>query len=194
MAISQGPTWAGRARIYGSTEPTRMLLLTISLIGLQFAWGTEMTYATPYLLSLGLSKSKLSLVWVAGPLSGLIMQPVVGILADKSTSKWGRRRPYMVWGMGMVSLLLLVLGWAGEIVAWLGVGAGDEEKVGQMCGLALRVRGYEYNGALMREIFFLQAREATIVLAVVDIYVLDFAINVSTCCTVLSLLYTLNPS
>lgn len=146
MAVTQGPVWAGRAHIRGSTESMRMLLLTISLIGLQFAWGTEMTYATPYLLSLGLSKSKLSLVWVAGPLSGLIMQPVIGILADKSTSRWGRRRPFMVWGMALVSCLLLVLGWAGEIVSWLGIGAGDEEMVGvaHTVLLARRIADVEY--------------------------------------------------
>ncbi|KAG9580716.1 hypothetical protein KCV04_g23243, partial [Aureobasidium melanogenum] len=73
--------WQGTARVKGSSESMRMLLLTFSLIGLQFTWGTEMTYCTPYLLQLGLTKSKLSLVWIAGPLSGLIMQPIVGIMA-----------------------------------------------------------------------------------------------------------------
>ena len=102
-----------------------MLLLTFSMIGLQFAWGTEMTYGTPYLLSLGLSKSKLSLVWVAGPLSGLIMQPVIGMVSDKSTHRWGRRRPFMIGGAVAVSLCLVVLGWAREIAGVL-VGGGNE--------------------------------------------------------------------
>lgn len=115
-----------------------MLLLTFSLIGLQFAWGTEarlqqpipnpmshadhivpqMTYCTPYLLSLGLSKSVLSLVWVAGPLSGLVMQPIIGQMSDKSTSKYGRRRPYMVVGSAAVATCYLILGWAKEIAAY----------------------------------------------------------------------------
>ena len=80
-----------------------------------------MTYASPYLLSLGLSKSKLSLVWVAGPLSGLIMQPVIGMVSDQSTSRWGRRRPFMVVGAGLASACLLVLGWTSEVVGWFGV-------------------------------------------------------------------------
>ena len=75
-----------------------------------------MTYCTPYLLQLGLTKSKLSLVWIAGPLSGLIMQPIVGILADKSRSKYGRRRPVMLAGAAIVGVCLLILGWTGEIV------------------------------------------------------------------------------
>lgn len=76
-----------------------------------------MTYCTPYLLQLGLTKSKLSLVWIAGPLSGLIMQPIVGIMADKSTSRWGRRRPVMIGGTVIVSICLLILGWTKEIIA-----------------------------------------------------------------------------
>jgi len=76
-----------------------------------------MTYCTPYLLQLGLTKSKLSLVWIAGPLSGLIMQPIVGILADKSKSKYGRRRPVMLAGAVIVGVCLLILGWTSEIVS-----------------------------------------------------------------------------
>jgi solute carrier family 45 protein 1/2/4 len=76
-----------------------------------------MTYCTPYLLRLGLTKSKVSLVWIAGPLSGLIMQPVVGIIADRSTSSWGRRRPFMVVGTLLVCISLWILGWTTEIVS-----------------------------------------------------------------------------
>ena len=72
---------------------------------------------TPYLLSLGLTKSKTSAVWVAGPLSGIIVQPIVGAIADRSTSRWGRRRPFMMGGSIFVSVCLLVLAWAAEIVA-----------------------------------------------------------------------------
>ncbi|KAL1958910.1 hypothetical protein VTO42DRAFT_3463 [Malbranchea cinnamomea] len=106
----------GTPSIKGRTESTRMALLTFSLVGLQFTWGVEMTYCTPYLLQLGLTKSRTSLVWLAGPLSGLIMQPLVGIITDRSTSKWGRRRPFMVGGSILVALCLLVLGWTSEFV------------------------------------------------------------------------------
>lgn len=75
-----------------------------------------MTYCTPYLLELGLTKSKISLVWIAGPLSGLIMQPIVGVIADRSKSRWGRRRPFMLGGTVLVSIFLLLLGWTKEAV------------------------------------------------------------------------------
>ena len=94
-----------------------MALLTVSLIGISLAWGLEMTYGTPYLLQLGLTKSKTSLVWIAGPLSGLIMQPVVGALADRSTSRYGRRRPIMLMGSALTGLCFMVLGWTREVVS-----------------------------------------------------------------------------
>jgi solute carrier family 45, member 1/2/4 len=148
----RGASFTGSPTIRGSSPTARLLLLTLSLIGIQFTWGVEMTYCTPYLLSLGLTKSKTSLVWVAGPLSGLIMQPVVGALSDKSTSKWGRRRPFMVVGSVIVGACLVLLGWTQEIVeAVLGEGAGWEDD------------GWK--------------RRVTVVVAVFSIYAIDFAIN-----------------
>jgi solute carrier family 45, member 1/2/4 len=44
------------------------------------------------------------------------MQPIVGVIADRSTSKYGRRRPFMVLGAIVVGVILLVLGWTKEIV------------------------------------------------------------------------------
>jgi solute carrier family 45 protein 1/2/4 len=94
-----------------------VVLLSLLIVVVRFTWGLEMTYCTPYLLGLGLTKSKVSLVWLAGPLSGLVMQPIVGIIADRSTSPWGRRRPFMVVGTLLVCVSLYVLGWTSEIVS-----------------------------------------------------------------------------
>jgi solute carrier family 45 protein 1/2/4 len=145
-------TWAGTPSILGSNEPVRMMLLTVSLVGISLAWGLEMTYGTPYLLQLGLTKSKTSLVWIAGPLSGLIMQPVVGALADRSTSRYGRRRPTMLLGAALTGLCFMLLGWTREIVSLF---VSDPPTL----------------------------KSATIILAVLTIYALDFAINaVQACC------------
>lgn len=84
---------------------------------LVFFYGVEMSYVNVYLLSLGMSKSLLSFVWIAGPLSGLTMQPIIGVLADSSTSKYGRRRPIMLIGSVIVSLGLCVMAWAKEITS-----------------------------------------------------------------------------
>jgi len=110
-----------------------------------------LTDCTPYLLALGLTKSKTSLVWIAGPLSGIIVAPVVGVLADRSQSKYGRRRPFMVVGSVIVAAALIVLGWAKDIVGLL----------------------------LLEDVQF--ERTCAVVLAVLAIYVVDFAINAGKC-------------
>ncbi len=93
-----------------------------------------------------MSKAQTSIVWVAGPLSGLIVQPIIGVIADESTSKWGRRRPIIVIGSIIVALSLCALGFTKEIVASF---VSDPEK----------------------------AKVATILVAVLALYVTDFAIN-----------------
>lgn len=82
----------------------------------------------PYLLELGLSKKYTSLVWVAGPLSGLVVAPVVGAFADRNTSRYGRRRPFMVVGSAVTAVCFYSLAWAREIVDAL---VGD---VPSVCG------------------------------------------------------------
>ena len=70
------------------------------------------------------------------PLSGIIMAPLVGALADKSKSRWGRRRPFMVGGSVVVALCLLTLGWAKEIVQSLvGNTTFVSQTVIRLCGL-----------------------------------------------------------
>ncbi|QPC66786.1 hypothetical protein HYE67_009017 [Fusarium culmorum] len=145
-------TWSGQPAIRGNSEAVRMILLCFVTIGITFTWGIEMTYCTPYLLNLGLTKSNTSLVWIAGPLSGLVVQPVVGVIADESKSKWGRRRPLMVVGSIIVAISLLILGFTREIIGYF---ITDEEA----------------------------AKRPTIVLAVLAIYVVDFAINAVMSCS-----------
>ncbi|PHH71859.1 hypothetical protein CDD82_6293 [Ophiocordyceps australis] len=117
-------TLEGQVAIRGSSETMRMMLLTFASTGVTFTWGVEMTYCTPYLLSLGLAKSTTSLIWIVGPLSGLVVQPVVGVVADGNASRWGRRRPLMAAGAGGVALGLLMLGFARELVVAMGMDGG----------------------------------------------------------------------
>ncbi|KAJ1032757.1 hypothetical protein NDA16_000778 [Ustilago loliicola] len=60
-------------------------------------------------------------VFVAGPLSGLIVQPLIGSLADNSTSKYGRRRPFLAVSTGICALGILLLGFASEVAGWFAV-------------------------------------------------------------------------
>ncbi|RKP33484.1 hypothetical protein BJ085DRAFT_3030, partial [Dimargaris cristalligena] len=138
------------------------LALTCCFTGLQFTWSVEMAYGTPYLLSLGLPKSLMSLVWLAGPLSGLIMQPLVGAWSDRCRSVYGRRRPFMVVASGIVAVCFITLAWAPNLTGIFGGSAA--------------ATGEPSTGRQM----------ATIWLAVVSIYALDFAVNViQACCRAL---------
>jgi solute carrier family 45 protein 1/2/4 len=129
-----------------------MILLTISLGGLQLAWAVEISNGTPYLLSLGLSKSLMALVWIAGPLSGALVQPYVGMLSDNCRSSWGKRTPFMVAGSIATVVALLALAWVREIVGgFLGLFGADRESQG--------------------------VKVTIIIVAVLFVYILDFSIN-----------------
>ncbi|KAI0010292.1 major facilitator superfamily domain-containing protein [Xylariaceae sp. FL0662B] len=129
-----------------------MLLLTMSLGGLQVAWAVELSNGTPYLLSLGLSKSLMALVWVAGPLTGTLVQPYVGMLSDNCRVPWGRRKPFMLGGAAATSVSFMFLAWIREIIGgFLGLFGADPESHG--------------------------VKTVIIVVAVIWIYVLDVAVN-----------------
>ncbi|KDQ54088.1 hypothetical protein JAAARDRAFT_38701 [Jaapia argillacea MUCL 33604] len=104
-----GSQLRGASKILGPRW-LQMPNLTIGFLGVQILWSVEMSYASPYLLSLGLKKSFMAIVLIAGPLSGLIVQPIVGVLSDNSKSRFGRRRPYMLSGVAICVLALLLLG------------------------------------------------------------------------------------
>ena len=93
--ITERGQWAGVARVLGPPW-ARLPSLTVGLLGVQVLWSVEMSYgalrcytfvpvhscrlpASPYLVSLGLSKSGMAAVFLAGPLSGLIVQPLIGL-------------------------------------------------------------------------------------------------------------------
>ena len=61
------------------------------------------------------------------------MQPLVGVFADSSTARWGRRRPYMLGGAAVVALCLGVLGWAAELVGLLVRDDDDAVSAGAAC-------------------------------------------------------------
>ncbi|UNI14439.1 hypothetical protein JDV02_001068 [Purpureocillium takamizusanense] len=157
-ASSAGPpaNGAAAAKAVDETQTTKsmwyMTMLTISVGGLQIAWSVELSNGSPYLLSLGLSKSLMALVWIAGPMTGTLVVPYVGVLSDHSRRPWGKRRPYMVGGSVATILGLLFLAWAREIVGGiLSIFGADPASEG--------------------------VKTVIIIAAVVGIYVLDIAIN-----------------
>ncbi|EPX73851.1 alpha-glucoside transporter Sut1 [Schizosaccharomyces octosporus yFS286] len=89
-----------------------LIALTVSLLGVQLTWSVELGYGSPYLFSLGLRKEYTSIIWIAGPLTGIIIQPISGILSDRFQSRLGRRRPFMLSASLLGTFSLFLMGWA----------------------------------------------------------------------------------
>ncbi|KAG4416240.1 hypothetical protein IFR04_010643 [Cadophora malorum] len=122
-----------------------MILLTISIGGLQLAWAVELSNGTPYLLALGLSKSLVAVVWIAGPLSGALVQPYVGMLSDNCRSPWGKRTPFMVFGGLATIVALLALAWVRELVGgFLGLFGASRESEGVKITIVVFAVGFVY--------------------------------------------------
>lgn len=108
--------WAGVARVLGPPW-SRLPSLTVGFFGVQVLWSVEMSYASPYLVSLGMSRSGMAAVFIAGPLSGLIVQPMIGIIADNSKSRFGRRRPIILAGALLCCCAILLLGYTKSVAS-----------------------------------------------------------------------------
>jgi hypothetical protein len=117
----EGWSYGSRPRSLSSGTTTKMMhlgeliALTLCFLGIQFAWTIEMAYGSPFLLELGLSKSLMSLVWMAGPISGLIAQPFFGSMSDRCSLKMGRRRPFIIGGTLATILSMLMTGHAQDV-------------------------------------------------------------------------------
>ncbi|KAL2883808.1 hypothetical protein SGCOL_000956 [Colletotrichum sp. CLE4] len=103
---------------HNSLKLSGLLLLTFPSLGLQVCWFLLTSSGTPYLISLSIPKSIISLVWVTGPVSGAFAQPILGVLSDESQHTWGRRKPFIVGGSLCATIFLLALAYSEELTAW----------------------------------------------------------------------------
>ncbi len=87
----------------------RIIQMNIGFLGLQFSFGLQQGNMAPIFSYLGAQEDKLPLLQLAGPMTGLIIQPIVGAMSDRTLSRWGRRTPYFVTGAVMCSAGLLVM-------------------------------------------------------------------------------------
>ena len=74
----------------------KLVVITSIFIPIQSIWALEFCVVVPYLRNLGMSSSSAYLTWIFGPITGLLVQPIVGTFSDSCTSKYGRRRPFIV--------------------------------------------------------------------------------------------------
>jgi maltose/moltooligosaccharide transporter len=95
--------------------------MNIGFLGIQYSFGLQQTAINPIFLYLGAPEDMLPILNIAGPVTGLIVQPLIGALSDKTWSnRWGRRKPYFLIGALLGSLTLFAFPYSP--VLWFAVG------------------------------------------------------------------------
>ena len=86
----------------------QFLNFALGFFGLQFAWQMRIILSGPVTENLGASPFLYGLIWLAGPFTGMVVQPLVGALSDKTVSPIGRRRPYLLSGALLAAVALWI--------------------------------------------------------------------------------------
>ena len=95
--------------------------MNVGFLGIQYSFGLQQTAINPIFLYLGASEDMLPILNIAGPVTGLIVQPIIGAMSDKTWSlKWGRRKPYFLIGALLGSICLFAF--PHSPVLWFAVG------------------------------------------------------------------------
>ena len=95
--------------------------MNVGFLGIQFSFGLQQTAVNPIFSFLGANHEDLPLLNLAGPVTGLIIQPIVGAISDKTWSpRWGRRKPFFLIGALIGSLCLFAFPFSPAL--WFAVG------------------------------------------------------------------------
>src|SRR5690242_12678135 len=98
--------------------------MCIGFMGIQFAFGLQNANMSRIFQVLGADMDDIAVLWIAAPLTGLIVQPLVGHFSDRTWSRLGRRRPYFLAGAVLTSLALILMPrspalWAAAGLLWI---------------------------------------------------------------------------
>lgn len=83
--------------------------MSFGFLGIQFGWGLQMANMSPIYRYLGAEPDKIPLLWLAAPMTGLIVQPIIGYLSDRTWNGLGRRKPYFLTGAILASIALIFM-------------------------------------------------------------------------------------
>src|SRR3954449_2295057 len=97
-----------------------ILMMNLGFFGVQFSFGLTQSAVNPLFLLIGARPDQLPILNLAGPVTGLVIQPMIGAISDRTWSpRWGRRRPFVTAGAILCALILFLFPFVG--VLWLGV-------------------------------------------------------------------------
>src|SRR5882672_10284519 len=83
--------------------------MSFGFLGIQFGWGLQLGNMSGIYEKLGANPDQLPILWLAAPLTGLIVQPIIGSMSDRTWGRLGRRRPYFLVGAILASIALFFM-------------------------------------------------------------------------------------
>ncbi|MCR5261347.1 MAG: MFS transporter [Candidatus Gastranaerophilales bacterium] len=86
----------------------QLLNFCLGFFGLQFAWQMRIILSGPVTEGLGADPFIFGLIWLAGPVTGMVVQPIIGAMSDNTHTKFGKRRPYIFLGALFASIALVL--------------------------------------------------------------------------------------
>jgi maltose/moltooligosaccharide transporter len=83
--------------------------MSFGFLGIQFGWGLQLANMSGIYTYLGADADRIPILWLAGPMTGLIVQPIIGSMSDRTWNRLGRRRPYFLVGAILSSVALFFM-------------------------------------------------------------------------------------
>ena len=83
--------------------------ISFGFLGIQFGWGLQLANLSRIFQTLGAEVDSIAILWIAAPVTGLIVQPIIGHMSDGTWGRFGRRRPYFLVGAILASLSLIAM-------------------------------------------------------------------------------------
>jgi len=100
---------AGAARHKPSLSFWQIWNMSFGFLGIQFGFALQNANTSRIFQTLGAKVDSIPILWIAAPVTGLVVQPIIGYLSDRTWNRLGRRRPYFLGGAILASLALLVM-------------------------------------------------------------------------------------
>jgi len=94
--------------------------MCFGFLGIQFGWALQMANMSAIYEYLGADAHQIPMLWLAAPLTGLLVQPVIGHMSDRTWNRLGRRRPYFLTGALLASAALIAMPSSGTL--WMAAG------------------------------------------------------------------------
>lgn len=98
--------------------------MSIGFFGVQVAFGLQNANVSRIFQTLGADVDDIPILWIAAPLTGLLVQPIIGHMSDKTWGRFGRRRPYFFVGAVLSTIALLFMPhspylWIAALTLWI---------------------------------------------------------------------------